>query len=394
MPSPGRDHRVLPHPFDEANIRAIIREDRFIIRKKHGEDRMTEISGEELVRRPGRPHPRDDVVSISHGGATSSAIPVQHLPFTAAALRGPMVSTEDEDPTQEHLFAASTHAYLGCLRTWGRSTGKRSTISPNSTSAVPWPAIVNLLNLAEGEKIAECLAIRDQQGGTSDDGHPQGTHQEKPARRLQQAQRGGAPRCISNLVKMSQRPMPSSPSSAMKSSQVLKGMAIRFSESDARPMGRNDFSVKGISLLSATSRRHGRYRSRSHHAHRLRKGLWQADLLRPRNASCLEVVPHLPMTKTAMAAQKLATLLPKQAMPQKEPQKVPEDEEGDESTSGTGVTARSVVVVGSVRDIKQPPATAASLAGLLCGRWRRGADDDGSWKDPADRRQGDQHDWP
>ena len=59
-------------------------------------------------------------------------------------------------------------------------------------------------------------------------------------------------------------------------------MAIRFRESDARPMGRNTSGVKGyLARQRRLPRRHGRRRPRSHAADRLPKRLRQTHPLRP-----------------------------------------------------------------------------------------------------------------
>ena len=65
-----------------------------------------------------------------------------------------------EDPI-EHLFAASTHDYLLFFTTRGKVYWQKVYDLPELKRDARGRAIVNLLNLAEGEKIAECLAIRD-----------------------------------------------------------------------------------------------------------------------------------------------------------------------------------------------------------------------------------------
>jgi DNA gyrase subunit A len=112
-------------------------------------------------------------------------------------------------------------------------------------------AIVNLLNFAEGEKVAECLAVRD---------FSQADHY------LMMATRRG-------LVKKTELSKYSRPMKGgiiaikLKEDDELvdvvitktgdevvlstaRGMAIRFSEADARPMGRNTSGVKGIRLTA------------------------------------------------------------------------------------------------------------------------------------------------
>ncbi len=67
---------------------------------------------------------------------------------------------------------------------------------------------------------------------------------------------------------------------------TASGMAIRFSESDARPMGRNTSGVKGIKLGKGRhAGRHGRRRPRRDAADRLRQRLRQANPLRPQRQS-------------------------------------------------------------------------------------------------------------
>ena len=98
---------------DEKNILAIIREDLLELKRKYADPRRTEICGEEVAD-----FDMDDlvaeetmVVSISSNGY------IKRTPITAyrAQHRGGKgligAKTEEEDPIQ-HLFVASTHAYL------------------------------------------------------------------------------------------------------------------------------------------------------------------------------------------------------------------------------------------------------------------------------------------
>ena len=113
-------------------------------------------------------------------------------------------------------------------------------------------AVVNLLNLAEGEQITDCRAVRDF---------------DRPDHFLVMATARG-------LVKKTpleaySRPLRSGiiaiklrEGDALVDVVVAKpgdelvlatahGMAIRFKQSDARPMGRNASGVKGIKLTNA-----------------------------------------------------------------------------------------------------------------------------------------------
>ncbi|MDX1944078.1 MAG: DNA topoisomerase (ATP-hydrolyzing), partial [Pirellulaceae bacterium] len=147
---------------DEANIRAIVRDELLELKKKYGDDRRTEISGEEIgsVDLEDLITEETMVVSISHKGyikrTPSSVYRAQKR--GGKGLKG--AETEDEDPI-EHLFVASTHAYLLFFTNRGKVYWQKVYDLPELKRDSRGRAIVNLLNLAEGEKIAECIAIRD-----------------------------------------------------------------------------------------------------------------------------------------------------------------------------------------------------------------------------------------
>ena len=130
--------------------------------RKYGDERRTEISGEELgaINLEDLIEEENMVVSISHRGY------IKRTPSSTyrAQRRGGKgitgAKTEEEDPI-EHLFVASTHDYLLFFTNKGRSTGKRFTTCRNLRREARGRAIVNLLNLDEGEKIADCVAVRD-----------------------------------------------------------------------------------------------------------------------------------------------------------------------------------------------------------------------------------------
>jgi DNA gyrase subunit A len=235
---------------DENQILAIIREDLVAIRDKHGDARRTEINAQETgdIDLEDLIEEEMMVVSISHRGyikrTPTSVYRAQRR--GGKGLKG--AATEEEDPI-EHLFVASTHDYLLFFTNQGKVFWQKVYDLPELRRESKGRAIVNLLNLAEGEKIAECLAIR---------------RFDKPDHFLVMATRKG-------LVKKTSLEQYSRPKKggliAIKlreddevvdvvitkpGDEVLlatsNGMAIRFNQSDARPMGRNTSGVKGVSL--------------------------------------------------------------------------------------------------------------------------------------------------
>ena len=100
------------------------------------------------------------VVSICHNGY------IKRTPASIyrAQRRGGKgikgAKTDEEDPV-EHLFVASTHDYLLFFTNKGKVYWQKVYDLPQLSRESKGRAVVNLLNLAEGEKIADCRAVRD-----------------------------------------------------------------------------------------------------------------------------------------------------------------------------------------------------------------------------------------
>lgn len=235
---------------DRQNILDIIKEDMEQIKGKHADARRTEISEEELgdVDLEDLIEEEMMVVSISHNGyikrTPSSVYRAQRR--GGVGLKGAKV--DDEDPI-EHLFVASTHAYLLFFTNLGRVYWQKVYGLPQLSRESKGRAIVNLLNLAEGEKIADCRAVRD----FDLPGHflmmatKSGLVKKTPLEAYSRPKKGGIIaiklREGDELVDV----VVTKPGDEVVLSTAT-GMAIRFRESDARSMGRNTSGVKGINL--------------------------------------------------------------------------------------------------------------------------------------------------
>src|SRR5262245_15588055 len=235
---------------DEKNILAIIRSDCLELKRKHGDERRTEISGEEIgqVNLEDLIAEETMVVSISHNGYIKRT-PVTTYRAQRRGGKGIVGSkTEEEDPIQ-HLFVASTHDYLLFFTNYGKVYWQKVYDLPQLSRESRGRAVVNLLNLTEGEKIASCLNIRDFS---------------LPDHYLAMVTRNG-------LVKKTALDAYSRPKRVgiiainLRESDELvdvvltkpgdelvissaRGQAIRFRQSNVRPMGRNSTGVRGIRL--------------------------------------------------------------------------------------------------------------------------------------------------
>ena len=131
------------------------------------------------------------VVTISHNGyikrTPASTYRAQHR--GGKGIKG--AKTDEEDPI-EHLFVASTHDYLLFFTNHGKVYWQKVYDLPQLSRESRGRAVVNLLNFAEGEKIADCRAVRDfdQPDHYLMMATPQGPGEEDRARQVQPAAEG------------------------------------------------------------------------------------------------------------------------------------------------------------------------------------------------------------
>lgn len=233
-----------------AKIYALIREDLVEIARKYGNDRVTEISDEELGNYNMEDLITEEsmVVTISHQGY------IKRLPASVykSQKRGGKgitgLKAEEEDPV-EHLFVASTHAYLLFFTNQGKVYWQKVWEIPQMSRESKGRAIVNLLNLTPDEKIRDCVPVRD----FNLPGHflmmatKKGIVKKTPLEAYSRPKKGG----IIAIKLREDDELVDVVITKPKDQIVLStagGMAIRFSENNARSMGRNTSGVKGISL--------------------------------------------------------------------------------------------------------------------------------------------------
>ena len=254
----GQEHAAILEEIDgyrdilgnPTRIYGIIREDLVEISRKYGTDRMTEISDEELGNYNMEDLITEEsmVVTISHQGY------IKRLPASIykAQKRGGKgitgLKAEEQDPV-EHLFVASTHAYLLFFTNQGKVYWQKVWELPQMSRESKGRAIVNLLNLTPEEKIRDCVPVRD----FNLPGHflmmvtKKGIIKKTPLEAYSRPKKGG----IIAIKLREDDELVDVVITKPKDQIILStagGMAIRFGQNDARPMGRNTSGVKGISL--------------------------------------------------------------------------------------------------------------------------------------------------
>jgi len=237
---------------DDANIRAIIKDDLLEIKKKYGDERRTDITGEEIgsVDLEDLITEETMVVSISHKGyikrTPSSVYRAQRR--GGKGLKG--AETEEEDPI-EHVFVASTHAYLLFFTNQGKVYWQKVYDLPELKRDSRGRAIVNLLNLAEGEKVAECLAIRDfsEAGAYLIMATKSGLIKKTPLEEYSRPKRVGI-----IAINLKEGDELVAATIANESDEIImsssRGQAVRFRQGSVRSSGRNAQGVRGIKLRS------------------------------------------------------------------------------------------------------------------------------------------------
>lgn len=235
---------------DQKKIEDIIRGEVEEIRKKFADDRRTEISGEELGNYNLEDLINEEtmVVTISHRGYIKRTPAATYRAQRRGGKGIAGAKSEEEDPI-EHLFVASTHAYLLFFTSQGKVYWLKVYDLPQMGRDSRGRAVINLLNLAPEEKIMECVPVRD----FNVEGHfllmatRKGIVKKTPLEDYSRPKKGGI-----IAIKLREDDELVDVVVTKTGEQIVlstsRGMAIRFQESDARPMGRNTSGVKGISL--------------------------------------------------------------------------------------------------------------------------------------------------
>ncbi len=233
---------------DERNIHEVIRTDLIEIRDKYGDERRTELQGEvgRLNRLDLIPD-EQNAVTISHNGYLKR-LPLSTYRSQRRGGKGISGGAAREDDFIEHFFVASTHEYLLCFTNRGQMYWLRVYEIPEQSRTSQGRALANVLSLKPEEKITSLIPVR-----TFDDEHylfmatRRGIVKKTALTEYSRIKSGGI-----IGISLDEGDMLIGVVVTRAGDEVLlctrNGMAIRFDQADARPMGRNTRGVKGITL--------------------------------------------------------------------------------------------------------------------------------------------------
>jgi len=233
---------------DPDKLVQVIRDELEAVREAFGDERRTEIvqdhsdlSVEDLI-------PQEEVVvTLSHGGY-AKAQPIDVYQAQKRGGRGRSATKVKDEDFIDNLFVANTHDTILCFSSHGKMYWLKVYQVPQASRGSRGKPIVNLLPLDEGERINAVLPIREYAEGhyvfmaTSG-----GTVKKTP---LSQFSRPRA----SGIIAVDLRGGDKLVDVAITDGEAeillvaSHGKAIRFRESDVRPMGRGAAGVRGIKL--------------------------------------------------------------------------------------------------------------------------------------------------
>ncbi|MEK6630951.1 MAG: DNA gyrase subunit A, partial [Acidobacteriota bacterium] len=232
----------------EALLMEIIISELRAIQTKFGNDRRTEItddigdfSMEDLIAE------EDMAITVTSTGYIKRTA-ITNYRNQRRGGKGRIGMRFREEDFVNHLFVASTHAYIMIFSDRGRAYWLKVYEIPDVGTDGKGKALPNLVSMAEGEKIAALLAVR-----TWDDdkfvfmGTRKGSVKKTALSAFANPRAGG-------IIAMGVEPDDAVIAVQMTDGTgeiflgTTVGMAIRFPETDVRPMGRTAFGVRGISL--------------------------------------------------------------------------------------------------------------------------------------------------
>jgi len=232
----------------EKKILEIVKNEALELKKKYGDERKTEIIAkveemeiEDLIAE------EDMVITISHAGYIKR-LPVGSYRRQRRGGTGVTGIDVKEEDFVEHLFIASTHEHLLCFTNTGRVHWLKVYEIPQASRAARGKAVVNLLHLAQGEKVSACVRVKGfEEGKFLIMATQNGLIKKTDLMAYSNPRKGG----IIGITVQKQDELIEVKWTDGTHDIFLatnQGKAIRFPEKQVRDMGRGAKGVKGIRL--------------------------------------------------------------------------------------------------------------------------------------------------
>ncbi len=219
------------------------------VRDKYGDERRTqiidgdagEISIEDLIAE------EDMAITVSNTGYIKRT-PITSYRNQRRGGKGRIGMRTREEDFVSHLFIASTHAYIMIFSDRGRAYWLKVHEIPDVGPGGKGKAIANLVSMPADEKIAALQTVKEfEDGKFIAMGTLLGVVKKTELSAFSNPRAGGI---IAMGVEEGDRLMAAQITDGTGEIFIgtRDGMAIRFPESDVRPMGRTAYGVRGITL--------------------------------------------------------------------------------------------------------------------------------------------------
>ncbi|MDY6987266.1 MAG: DNA gyrase subunit A [Thermodesulfobacteriota bacterium] len=233
----------------EPLVLRIIKEELMDLRERYGDERRTEIVEEtEDLTVEDMIVEEDMVVTISHAGYVKRN-PITLYNSQRRGGKGKTGVAIREEDFVDRLFVASTHDTFLFFTNWGRVYWRKVHELPQAGRLARGKAIVNLLSLGEGEKLATVLALRSFEPGLTVLMATKGGLVKKTDLMAYSRPRAGGIIAL-NLLEgdelIAARITDGTQNVFLGS---MNGQSIRFHESGVRPVGRASQGVRGMRLV-------------------------------------------------------------------------------------------------------------------------------------------------
>ncbi len=232
----------------EALVSQIIKDELVEVRAKYADVRRTEINEEtkeitieDLITE------EEMVITLSHTGYIKRN-PLSAYRSQRRGGKGLMGMETKEEDFVEQIFIGSTHDYMLFFTNFGRLYWLKTYQLPEAGRAAKGKALINLLQLSEGERVSTALPVREFKEGYLVMFTKNGTVK-KTALTAYSNPRGKGVIAISlddgdELIAVRK-----TTGSNDLIIGTLNGIAIKFNEEDVRDMGRTARGVRGIKLV-------------------------------------------------------------------------------------------------------------------------------------------------
>lgn len=228
-------------------VRAIVKEDLQTVRAKYPTPRRTELSYDasniedaDLIAR------EDIVISLTHGGYIKR-LPVSEYRSQRRGGRGVTAHKPKEEDFVEKMFVCSTHDRLLFFTNYGKVYSAVAFTIPEAQKQARGRALINLLQLSDGERVTSLLADNGTGEGYITMATKQGLIKKTALKEFDNIRKTG--KIAVNLNEGDQ--LISVEFTTGNDSIIIashEGKCIRFSENDVRPTGRDTQGVKAMEL--------------------------------------------------------------------------------------------------------------------------------------------------